>query len=60
LTFSRPLPLQIGGESVGERRTVELVMSPRDVRAVDWRRLDGDDLPAGERPDARGFGEHAP
>lgn len=50
LTFSRPLPLQVGGEAVGERRTVEFVMSPRDVRAVDWRRLDGDEFPTEGRP----------
>ncbi len=39
MTFSRPLPLQIGGEAVGERRTVDYRISPREVRAVDYRRL---------------------
>lgn len=40
MTFSRALPLQVGGEAVGERRTVEFEISPREVDAVDWRRLD--------------------
>lgn len=39
MTYSRPLPLQIGGEAVGVRRSVEYEISPRDVRAVDFRRL---------------------
>ncbi len=39
MTFSRALPLQIGGEAVGERRSIEFRMSPREIRAVDWRRL---------------------
>ncbi len=39
MTFSRSLPLQIGGEAVGRRQTVEYVMSPREVAAVDWRRI---------------------
>ena len=39
MTFSRPIPLQIGGEAVGAHRTIEYMMSPREVRAVDFRRL---------------------
>jgi diacylglycerol kinase family enzyme len=39
LTFSRAVPLQIGGEAVGSRLTVELVLSPRKVEALDWRML---------------------
>ncbi|MCL2778585.1 MAG: hypothetical protein FWD73_11320 [Polyangiaceae bacterium] len=39
MTFSRPLPLQIGGEAVGSRLTVEYKISPREVAAVDWRMM---------------------
>ena len=39
MTFSRECPLQIGGEAVGSRRTVDYAISPREVRAVDFRRL---------------------
>ncbi len=39
MTFSRPMPLQIGGEAIGERRTVDYKISPRTVDAVDWRLL---------------------
>lgn len=38
-TFSRAVPLQIGGEAVGSRLTVELALSPRKVEALDWRML---------------------
>lgn len=37
MTFSRPLPLQIGGEAVGTRQTIEYKASPRVCHAVDWR-----------------------
>jgi diacylglycerol kinase family enzyme len=39
LTFSRAVPLQIGGDAHGERRVVEYRASPREVRMVAWRRL---------------------
>jgi diacylglycerol kinase family enzyme len=37
MTFSRPMPLQIGGEAVGSRLTVECKSSTRSVDALDWR-----------------------
>jgi diacylglycerol kinase family enzyme len=40
LTFSRPVPIQIGGEAVGPRLTVELKHSDRRVDALDWRMLE--------------------
>jgi diacylglycerol kinase family enzyme len=39
MTFSRPVPLQIGGEAVGQRLTVEFKQSDRKVDALDWRML---------------------
>lgn len=39
MTFSRPVPLQIGGEAFGTRQTIELKQSDRRVEAVDWRML---------------------
>jgi diacylglycerol kinase family enzyme len=39
MTFSRPMPLQIGGEAVGSRLTVEYKTSDRFVDALDWRML---------------------
>lgn len=39
MTFSRPMPLQIGGEAVGSRLTVEFKTSDRQVDAVDWRMM---------------------
>ncbi|MDB4944089.1 MAG: hypothetical protein JWP97_3623 [Labilithrix sp.] len=39
MTFSRPVPLQIGGEAIGSRLTVEYKTSPRVVDALDWRLL---------------------
>jgi diacylglycerol kinase family enzyme len=39
MTFSRDVPLQIGGDASGMRRTVEYRASPRLVQMVDWRRL---------------------
>ncbi len=39
MTFSRPVPLQIGGEACGPRHSIELRMSPRRVEALDWRML---------------------
>jgi diacylglycerol kinase family enzyme len=39
MTFSRPVPLQIGGDACGMRRTIEFRASQRSVQMVDWRRL---------------------
>ncbi|MBX3224299.1 MAG: diacylglycerol kinase [Labilithrix sp.] len=39
MTFSRAVPLQIGGEAIGSRLTVELKRSERHVDAIDWRML---------------------
>jgi diacylglycerol kinase family enzyme len=39
MTFSRPMPLQIGGEAIGSRLTVEYKTSDRTVDALDWRML---------------------
>jgi hypothetical protein len=39
MTFSRPVPLQIGGDACGMRRTVEYRVARRGVRMMDWRRL---------------------
>ncbi len=39
MTFSRAIPLQIGGEAVGSRRTVEYKTADRVVDALDWRML---------------------
>lgn len=37
MTLSRPMPLQIGGEAIGSRLTIDLASSSRHVDAVDWR-----------------------
>jgi hypothetical protein len=39
MTFSRAVPLQIGGDACGMRRTVEYRASERSVQMTDWRRL---------------------
>jgi hypothetical protein len=39
MTFSRPVPLQIGGDACGLRRTIEYRASGQVVRMMDWRRL---------------------
>lgn len=39
MTFSREVPLQVGGDALGMRRTVEYRMAPRPVDMLDWRRL---------------------
>lgn len=39
MTFSRPIPLQIGGEAIGSRLTVDFKTSSRTVDAVDWRMM---------------------
>lgn len=40
MSFSRPVPLQIGGDAHGMRRTIEFRAADREVRMVDWRRLE--------------------
>lgn len=37
MTFSRPLPLQIGGDASGMRRSIEYRAAKRSVRLVNWR-----------------------
>jgi diacylglycerol kinase family enzyme len=39
MTFSRPLPLQIGGDAHGMRQSVEYRASKRGVGLVDWRAM---------------------
>ncbi len=39
MTFSRDVPLQIGGDACGMRRTVEYRVAERSAPMVDWRRL---------------------
>jgi diacylglycerol kinase family enzyme len=39
MTFSRPMPLEVGGDAVGMHRTVEYRLSDRTVDILDWRRL---------------------
>jgi diacylglycerol kinase family enzyme len=39
MTFSRDVPLQIGGDAHGARRTVEYRMSPRKIEMLDWWRM---------------------
>lgn len=39
MTFSREVPLQIGGDATGMRRTVEYRASPHALHMIDWRRL---------------------
>lgn len=40
MTFSRPTPLQIAGEAVGIRQTVEYRAADRLVEALDWHQLE--------------------
>jgi hypothetical protein len=40
MTFSRPIPLQIGGDAVGIRQTVEYRISDRQIDVIDWRGFD--------------------
>ncbi len=37
MTFSRPVPLQIGGDAVGYRQTVEFQIDDREIALIDWR-----------------------
>jgi diacylglycerol kinase family enzyme len=39
MTFSRPVPLQIGGDAHGMRRTIEYRAATRGVKMVEWQRL---------------------
>ncbi len=39
MTFSRAVPLQIGGDAHGMRRTIEYRAARRSVAMVDWRRM---------------------
>jgi diacylglycerol kinase family enzyme len=39
MTFSRPVPLQIGGDAVGMRQSIEFRYGGRDVEMLDWRRM---------------------
>ncbi len=39
MTFSRSVPLQIGGDAHGMRRTIEYRAATRSIGMVDWRRL---------------------
>ncbi|MEO8799925.1 MAG: diacylglycerol kinase, partial [Polyangiaceae bacterium] len=39
MTFSRPTPLQIGGDAVGERISIEYKVADRQVEVVDFRAL---------------------
>jgi diacylglycerol kinase family enzyme len=39
MTFSRPVPLQIGGDAVGMRQSIEFRYGGRDVAMLDWRRM---------------------
>ncbi|HEY5145374.1 MAG TPA: diacylglycerol kinase family protein [Polyangiaceae bacterium] len=39
MTFSRAVPLQIGGDAHGMRRTIEYRAADRGIGMVDWRRI---------------------
>lgn len=41
MTFSRPMPVEIGGDAVGLHRTVEFRASAREALVLDWRMLRG-------------------
>ncbi len=38
-TFSRPMAIEIGGDACPPRRSVEMRISPREARVLDWRVL---------------------
>jgi hypothetical protein len=40
MTFSRPVPLQIGGDAIGLRQTAEFRLSERRIDVLDWRAFD--------------------
>ncbi len=39
MTFSRSVPLQIGGDAHGMRETIEYRTATRGIRMIDWRRI---------------------
>jgi diacylglycerol kinase family enzyme len=39
MTFSRPVPLQIGGDAVGMRQSVDFRLGSREIAMLDWRRM---------------------
>ncbi len=39
MTFSRDVPLQVGGDSWGARRSIVFKAAARDVRVVHWKRM---------------------
>ena len=39
MTFSRPVPLQIAGDAVGFRQSVDYRIHPRAVQVLDWRAI---------------------
>jgi diacylglycerol kinase family enzyme len=39
MTFSRPMPLQIGGDAVGIRQSVAYRIYDKEIELVDWRAL---------------------
>jgi hypothetical protein len=39
MTFSRDVPVQVGGDAWGSRRSIEFKTAPRSVRIVNWRRM---------------------
>jgi diacylglycerol kinase family enzyme len=40
MTFSRSVPVQIGGDAVGSRQTLEYRIADREVMLLDWRGFD--------------------
>lgn len=40
MTFSRPVPLQIAGDAVGYRQSVDYRIHPRFVPVLDWRAME--------------------
>jgi diacylglycerol kinase family enzyme len=38
-TFSRPMAIEVGGDALAPRRTVEMRASPRECKVLDWRAL---------------------
>ncbi len=37
MTFSRPVPLQIGGDAIGTRQSVEYRIYDHEIELIDWR-----------------------
>jgi diacylglycerol kinase family enzyme len=38
-TFSRPMAIEVGGDALPARRTVEMRISPHECRVLDWRAI---------------------